>query len=90
MSSIEQKLNTLREIQQSLSELVINLGQDQNIIENELSQMKERWNDSQMEVFKGGTYVGKFTGTLSSVMAKLSGAIDFLEHKYSTLQSHRN
>lgn len=90
MSSIEQKLKTIRDIQQSLSDLVIHLGEDQINLENELSQTKGQWNDTQMEVFRGAAYVSKFTGTLSSVMAKLSIAIDFLEHKHSTLQSHRN
>lgn len=90
MSSIEEKLNTIREIQQSLSELLINMGQDQIIIESELAQLKEKWSDTQMDKFKGAAYVGNFNNALIELKAKISRSVDFLEHKYATLQSHRN
>lgn len=90
MSSIEEKLSAIREIQQSLSDLLIKLGGDQILIESELSKLKERWTDPQMAAFKSETYVGKFNGTLHNLMSRISSAVDFLEHKYSTLQSHRN
>jgi len=90
MSSIEEKLKTIREIQQSLSELQSNLKQDQGIIDSELSQLNSRWSDQQMAVFKSGEYVGKFKGALGNLVSRLDKALSFLDNKYATLESHRN
>lgn len=90
MSSIEEKLSTIREIQQSLSELQNHLQENQNSIWSELSRMKQSWNDSQMEKFKSSDYWGSFNANLVSLMARIEKAKGFLENKYSTLSSHRN
>jgi len=89
MSSIEEKLNTITEIRESLSQLKNNLKQDQDNIDSQISQMKASWNDNQMAIFNG-VYVSKFTFNLVELMSKIDKAIGFLENKYSTLQSHRN
>ena len=89
MSSIEEKLNTLREIQESLDDFQRKLKKDQDNIEEELSRIKNQWNDSQMEAFRG-KYVEKFKNDLDTLQQKLLNAAIFIDHKYSTLETHRN
>lgn len=90
MSSIEEKLNTLREIIARLQEFKRHLKEDQSSISSQLSESKSHWNDSQMEHFSGNAYVGKFLNSLSVISSQVDKSISFLENKYSTLETHRN
>lgn len=90
MSSIEEKLETLMNIQMKLFELKDKMKQDKNKIDGEISGMKDRWNDSQLALFKSDTYVGKFNATLDNLMTRIDKIADFLANKMSTLTTHRN
>ncbi len=90
MSSIEEKLNAIAQIQVQLLAMQDLIQKDQERIQSELSNLKSHWNDSQMERFASNAYVQKFNETLSSLSARLKKAVNFLESKHSTLTSHRN
>ena len=90
MSSIEEKLETLMNIQNKLLELKEKMKADKDRIEGEISLLKEGWNDSQLAVFKSDTYVGKFNGTLENLIIRIDKIVNFLMYKMSTLTTHRN
>lgn len=90
MSSIEEKLSTLREIISQLQEFKRHIKEDQSSISAQLSESKNQWNDPQMERFSGNAYVGKFLNSLSALNSQVEKSLSFLENKYSTLETHRN
>jgi len=90
MSSIEEKLETLMNIQMKLLELKDKMDQDKNHVEGEISAMKDRWNDSQLALFKSDAYLGKFYATLDELQNRIDKIAGFLSNKMSTLTTHRN
>lgn len=90
MSSIEEKLETLMNIQMKLFELKDKMNQDKNNVESEISSIKNSWNDSQLTLFKSDTYCGKFYGSLDELIARIDKIAGFLTNKMSTLTTHRN
>ena len=90
MSSIEEKLNTLHEIIKRLQEFKVHIKQDQSSIASQLAESKSKWDDPQMERFSGNSYVGGFINSLAIISGQVDRAISFIEHKYSTLETHRN
>lgn len=90
MSSIDEKLEALMNIQMKLLELKDQMKNDRDNIEGGISQMKDRWNDSQLGLFKSNAYLGTFNTTLDELMRKLDKTVNFLANKMSTLTAHRN
>lgn len=90
MSSIEEKLETLMNIQSKLFELKDKMKQDKDRVDGEIAGIKDRWNDSQLARFKSDAYVGRFNGTLDNLMSRIDKIADFLANKMATLTTHRN
>lgn len=90
MSSIEEKLRTLRDIMGYLKGFSMRLKEDQNMASSLIADAKGKWNDSQLERFSSGAYLGSFLNSLNEINSQIDKAINFLENKYSTLETHRN
>jgi hypothetical protein len=90
MSSIEEKLETLMNIQSKLFELKDKMEKDKNKVEGAISGIKGRWNDEKLALFNSDTYVGKFYATLDNLKSRIDKIADFLMNKMSTLTTHRN